>query len=73
MDRRAAEFVMVLLGVSAAVLLVTYGLLAQGGTAVTDPIFWILAVAFLVYIGWDIWRHVRSLRGGSVPMNERKV
>ncbi len=63
---------MVLLGLSAAVLLVTYGLLAQGGSAVTDPVFWVLAVAFLVYIGWDLWRHVRSLRRGSTPSTQRK-
>lgn len=71
MDRHAAELVMILLGVTAAVLLVAYGLVAQGGAAVTDPVFWILAVAFLAYIGWDVWRHVRSMRSRSESLEDR--
>ncbi len=53
---------MVLLGVASAVFLVAYGLVASGGGVVTDPVFWLLAVAFLVYVGWDTRRHLRAIR-----------
>ncbi len=64
---------MVLIGVTAAVLLVTYGLIAQGGSAVTDPVFWILAAAFLVYIGWDVRRHLKSMRTSTAALDRKKT
>jgi divalent metal cation (Fe/Co/Zn/Cd) transporter len=68
--RHAAELAMVLLGATSVVLLVAYGLLATGGTG-TDPVFWILVLAFLVYIGWDVRRHVRAMRSRGPEINRR--
>ena len=64
---------MILLGVTSAVLLVAYGVLAAGGSAETDPFFWILALAFLVYIGWDIRRHLRALRSRSAARDGKNL
>ncbi len=62
MDRNAADLVMILTGVTAVVLLVAWGLLAAAGTAGFDPVFWLLAAAFIVYIGWDTRRHLKAIR-----------
>jgi len=71
LDRYTAELAMVLLGVTSAVLLVAYGLVGAGGTADTDPVFWLLALAFLIYVGWDIRRHLRAMRRRSGSADEK--
>ena len=52
---------MALLGVTSAALLIVYGLIGAGTTA-NPPLFWIIVVAFLLYIGWDLRRHLRAIR-----------
>ena len=61
MARQRADMVMILLGVTSAVLLIAYGVVAAMGTEGSDPIFWLLVIAFLVYLTWDIRRHLRAL------------
>ncbi len=60
---------MIALGVLSAVLLVSYGLVAVGDLGGTGLLFWLFVVLFLGYIGWDTWRHLRSLRS-RVPVDE---
>lgn len=73
MASRAADVGMIVIGVTSAVLLVVYGMLAAGGSAETDPVFWILVLAFLVYIGWDIRRHLRAMRSRSGARGGRNL
>ncbi len=62
MDRSAAELALSLLGVTSAVLLVAYGLLSSAVPPGADPLFWLLTIAFLVYVAWDVRRHIRGMR-----------
>ena len=72
MVARAADFAMVLLGLVSAALLVVYGLISAAGTA--NPIlFWIIVVAFLVYIGWDVRRHIRAMHSHARAPNDGKL
>lgn len=72
MERTAAELVMVLIGVTSAVLLVAWGVLASVDAG-ADPVFWILATAFLVYIAWDVRRHLRAIRIRGPPREGRNL
>ncbi len=58
MDRRQLTGLMIGLGVVAVVALFLWGLLAAG----SDPVFWLIAVAFSVVMAWDVSRHLRELR-----------
>ena len=71
MDRDAAELVVILLGVTSGVLLVAWGLLTAAAGVGTDPLFWVLAAAFLVYLAWDVRRHVLALRRRSAPPGKK--
>ena len=71
MTGELAEVAMILLGVTSAVALVVWGLLAFTGSTGADPIFWVFAAAFLVYVGWDTRRHVRVIRSRSPPPEKR--
>lgn len=62
---------MVLLGVTSAVLLVAWGVLTAASGGGADPVFWILAAAFLVYLAWDIRRHVVSMRTRTAARERR--
>jgi threonine/homoserine/homoserine lactone efflux protein len=58
MERSTADLLMILVGATSAALLALYALTS----AANDPVFWLFVVAFIVYIGWDILRHLRSMR-----------
>ena len=62
MDANIADVAMISTGVTTVVLLVAWGLVASAGSAGFDPVFWILAAAFIVYIGWDTRRHLKAIR-----------
>ena len=51
---------MVALGLVSVTLLLIYGMIAFSSSAGVDPFFWIFVVFFLVYIVWDIRRHLRA-------------
>lgn len=62
---------MVLLGLTSAVLLVVWGLLAATGSGGIDPSFWLVAAAFLVYIVWDVRRHLKAIRAQAASREGR--
>lgn len=67
MDRRALTWLMIGLGLSSVIALVLYGILTAGG----DLIFWLIVAMFILFIGWDTLRHVRSLRSTTPRQLER--
>ncbi len=72
MAGKGAEWAMIALGVLSALLLVSYGLLAVSDLGGTGLLFWLFVVLFLGYIGWDIWRHVRSLRSHTRTVGNQR-
>ena len=62
MRKNGAELVMALIGITSVALLIVYGLTATAGSAQTDVTFWLLTAAFVVYIAWDVRRHLRKIR-----------
>ncbi len=71
MRRDAAEWVMIALGVVSAALLVLWGLSLSTYSSANGPFFWVLAVAFLAYVGWDVLRHVRAIVSRSASLERR--
>lgn len=62
MARRVMSWVMVALGMIAALALVVDGMLAADGSPEPNPVFWLIVGLFLLFIGWDIVLHVRIIR-----------
>ncbi len=58
---------MVALGLVSVTLLFIYGMVAFTSSAGVDPIFWIFVVFFLVYIVWDVRRHLRAIYAPGAP------
>ncbi len=71
MAKEHAELAMMILGAASAILLVGYGLLAVGVTSETSLVFWAVTLAFLVYVGWDLRRHLRNVHGRSAEVGPR--
>ncbi len=63
MDPSTSNLLMILVGATSVALLAMYALSSAG----SDPLFWLFVVAFVVYIVWDIRRHLRGMRARTPP------